>query len=154
MTGVRNSVRSDEDGVVFGRLRMELVRYAAALVGPSEAEDVVMTVVGRAIRRVSLSQLENPRGYLMKGVLNEARGRGRRRHPMPLDHHDLAIAADQGMAEILDVLLTLPIRQRAAIYLYYWERAPITDIAEAMGIGAGTVKRYLHLARKKLKGVL
>jgi RNA polymerase sigma-70 factor (ECF subfamily) len=133
---------------------MELVRYAAALVGPSEAEDVVMTAAGRAIRRVSLSQLENPRGYLMKGVLNEARGRGRRRRPLRLDHQDVAIEMDQGMAEILDVLLTLPIRQRAAVYLYYWDRAPISDIAETMGIGAGTVKRYLHLARNKLKGVL
>lgn len=154
MTGVRDSVRPDQDGAVFARLQTELVRYAAALVGPCEAEDVVMTVVGRAVRRGALSQLDNPRGYLLKGVLNEARGRGRRRRAVPLDHRDVAVDVDHGMAEILDVLLALPVRQRAAIYLHYWERAPIDDIAEAMGIGPGTVKRYLHLARKKLRGVL
>jgi RNA polymerase sigma-70 factor (ECF subfamily) len=59
-----------------------------------------------------------------------------------------------GLAEVLDVLMSLPVRQRAAIYMHYWERAPISEIADAMGVGPGTVKRYLHLARQKLKGVL
>lgn len=144
----------DEDGTLFARIRPDLLRYAAALVGPSDAEDVVMTVVRRTVRRTRLSDLENPRGYLLKGVLNEARGRGRRLHTVSLDHHDLPAEADHGLIEVLDVLLGLPVRQRAAIYLHYWERAPIIDIAAAMGVRPGTVKRYLHLARKKLKGVL
>lgn len=66
----------------------------------------------------------------------------------------LAEGADPGMAEIIDVLLALPTRQRAAIYLHYWEGLSVAGIAEAMGVGEGTVKRYLHLGRRKLKGVL
>jgi RNA polymerase sigma-70 factor (ECF subfamily) len=143
----------DDDGLVFAKHRSDLVRYATALVGPSEAEDVVMTVVGRAVRRVRLSELENPKGYLIRGVLNEARGRGRRRTTVVLDDNHLA-QASSGLAEVLDVLMGLPVRQRAAVYLHYWERAPISEIAEAMGVGPGTVKRYLHLARQRLKGVL
>jgi RNA polymerase sigma-70 factor (ECF subfamily) len=143
----------DDDGVIFTEYRSELVRYATALVGPSEAEDVVMTVVGRAVRRRRLSDLENPKGYLLRGVLNEARGRGRRRHTVVLEG-DLQVGASNGMAEVLDLLMSLPVRQRAAIYLYYWERAPIVEVAEMMGVGSGTVKRYLHLARKRLRGVL
>lgn len=143
----------DDDGLVFAKYRSDLVRYATALVGPSDAEDVVMTVVGRTIRRVRLADLENPKGYLIRGVLNEARGRGRRRPTLVLDD-TYAAQASSGLAEVLDVLMSLPIRQRAAVYLHYWERAPINEIAEAMGVGPGTVKRYLHLARQRLKGVL
>jgi RNA polymerase sigma-70 factor (ECF subfamily) len=152
VVGVRPSA-VEEDGAVFAACRPDLLRYATALVGPSEAEDVVMSVVGRTVRRVRLAELDNPKGYLLRGVLNEARGRGRRRRTVPLDG-DLAGHDRQGLAEVLDVLMSLPVRQRAAVYLHYWERAPISEIAEAMGVGSGTVKRYLYLARQKLKGVL
>lgn len=143
----------DDDGAVFATFRSELVRYATALVGPSEAEDVVMTVVGRAVRKVHLAELDNPKGYLLRGILNEARGRGRRRTTISLEG-DLEGESSNGLAEVIDVLMSLPVRQRAAIYLHYWERAPINEIAQAMGVGSGTVKRYLHLARQKLKEVL
>lgn len=142
-----------DDGALFNRLRPELIRYANALVGPSEGEDVVMAVVGRTLRRVRLSELDNPKGYLFKGVLNEARGRGRR--PPTTELGDtLTQGADPGMAEIIDVLMALPTRQRAAIYLHYWEGLSVSEVAAAMEVGPGTVKRYLHLGRKKLKGVL
>jgi RNA polymerase sigma factor (sigma-70 family) len=146
---------SNDDGAVFAALRQDLVRYATALVGPSDAEDVVMTVVHRAVRRHRLSDLENPKGYLLRGILNEARGVGRRRRSLPLvDDHDIGVHDRHGLTEVLDVLMTLPVRQRAVIYLRYWERAPINEIADLMGVVPGTVKRYLHLARIKLKGVL
>jgi RNA polymerase sigma-70 factor (ECF subfamily) len=153
VVGLRRDVALDDDGAIFAEYRLDLVRYATALVGPSEAEDVVMTVVGRTVRRVRLSELDNPKGYLLRGVLNEARGRGRRRTIVPLDH-DVIGPNSHGLAEVLDLLMSLPVRQRAAIYMHYWERAPISEIAEVMGVGSGTVKRYLHLARQKLKGVL
>ena len=70
MVGVRRSLSSDEDGAVFAACRLDLLRYATALVGSSEAEDVVMTVVGRTVRRLRLAELDNPKGYLLRGVLN------------------------------------------------------------------------------------
>ena len=48
----------------------------------------------------------------------------------------------------------LPARQRAATYLVYWEGRSIAEASTLMGIRPGTVKRYLHLARRTLKGVL
>jgi RNA polymerase sigma-70 factor (ECF subfamily) len=153
VVGLSSWVDREDDGALFGKLRPELIRYANALVGPSEGEDVVMTVVGRTLRRVRLSELENPKGYLLKAVLNEARGRGRRVSTVQLGDV-LTEGADPGMAEVVDVLMALPTRQRAAVYLYYWEGLAVSDIAEAMSVGPGTVKRYLHLARKKLKEVL
>ena len=153
VVGLSSWLDREDDGVLFSSLRPELIKYANALVGPSEGEDVVMTVVGRTLRRARLSELDNPKGYLLKAVLNEARGRGRRASTMQLGDV-LTERADPGMAEVVDVLMSLPTRQRAAIYLHYWEGLAVSDIAEVMGVGPGTVKRYLHLGRKKLKGVL
>lgn len=153
VVGLSSSVDREADGALFNELRPDLIRYANALVGPSEGEDVVMTVVGRTLRRVRLSELDNPKGYLLKAVLNEARGRGRRASTVQIGDV-LTEGADPGMAEVVDVLMALPTRQRAAVYLHYWVGLAVADVAEAMGVGPGTVKRYLHLARKKLKEVL
>lgn len=143
----------DSNAEVYSKYRDDLVRYATALVGPFDAEDVVSTVVLRTIRRRPLRDLEHPRAYLFKGVLNESRGlaRGRRRAQLP---ESVVYDAPIELLDVLEAVWRLPIRQRAAIYLFYWEGFPIADIADAMGIGNGTVKRYLHLARKSLKGSL
>jgi RNA polymerase sigma-70 factor (ECF subfamily) len=55
---------------------------------------------------------------------------------------------------VLDAVLRLPERQRAAVYLTYWRDLPIAETAELMGCRPGTVKRYLHLARSHLREVL
>lgn len=130
-----------------------MLRYATALVGPSHAEDVVSTVVLRVLRKRSLSDLEQPKSYLLKAVLNESRGVMRRRSTEPLGE----VAADSSAAEVVDVVRavrSLPVRQRAAVYFFYWEGLPVQEIANVMGISEGAIKRYLHLARKKLKDPL
>jgi RNA polymerase sigma factor (sigma-70 family) len=149
---VHEDAQSD-DGDVFVEHWPSLLRYATALVGPSDAEDIVMTVFDRAMRRRRLSDLDNPRGYLFQSVLNEARGLSRRRRHMQLVG-DVAAPQDRGVAEVLDVLMGLPVRQRAVIYLHYWEGATVAEIADMMHVVPGAVKRYLFLARRKLKGVL
>jgi RNA polymerase sigma factor (sigma-70 family) len=143
----------DGNAEVYAKYREELLRYATGLVGASRADDVVSTVVLRAIRRRSLAELDNPRAYLLKGVLNEARGLARGQATVPL--------AEEGIGdrpiELLDVIAAvwrLPVRQRAAVFLFYWEGYPVVEIAELMGVGPGTVKRYLHVARRRLKGQL
>ncbi|MGC2241382.1 MAG: sigma factor-like helix-turn-helix DNA-binding protein, partial [Acidimicrobiia bacterium] len=55
---------------------------------------------------------------------------------------------------VLDAVLELPNRQRAAVYLTYWRDLPVSEVASLMGCSAGSVKRYLHVARSKLREVL
>ena len=55
-----NTEGAAESGV-FAAHWQSLVRYATALVGPSDAEDVVMTVVSRSLAGRGLSVLEIPR---------------------------------------------------------------------------------------------
>ncbi|HDH26046.1 MAG TPA: RNA polymerase sigma factor [Actinobacteria bacterium] len=138
---------------IYSKYRYELLRYATALVGPSHADDVVSTVVLKTIRRRSLDELENPRGYLLKGILNEARGWSRRQNHTRVPHM-IERTTPPDLGEVVDAVRRLSVQQRAATYLHYWESVPVVEIAEIMGIGVGTVKRYLFLARRHLKGAL
>ena len=61
----------DSDAKAYQELRFELTRLATALVGPSEAEDVVADVVTRVLERCrgGLARLKDPRSHMvMLGV--------------------------------------------------------------------------------------
>jgi RNA polymerase sigma-70 factor (ECF subfamily) len=141
-------VESDAD--VYIKYRDDLLRYATSLVGPDRAEDVVSTVVLRTMRGQGLAELDRPHAYLMKSVLNESRSVWRRVSTVPLSEADSRHLPDE-IIETLDALWRLPVRQRAAAFLFYWEDRSVTEIAELMGVRDGTVKRYLHNARQRLK---
>jgi RNA polymerase sigma-70 factor, ECF subfamily len=143
----------DGNAEVYVKYRDDLLRYATSLVGPSHAEDVVSTVVLRTMRRQPLAQIERPHAYLMKAVLNECRSVWRRRSHVGIEGVDTAQLPVE-VTDTLEVVWRLPLKQRAVVYLFYWEDRPITEIAELMGIAEGTVKRYLHNARKRLKDQL
>jgi RNA polymerase sigma factor (sigma-70 family) len=53
-----------------------------------------------------------------------------------------------------DVLLTalgeLPPRQRACVVLRYYQDLPVAQVAAALGVADGTVKRYLSEALDRL----
>lgn len=144
--------RGMNDEAIWNKHREELVRYATVLVGPDEAEDVLSTVVLRVLRRRTLADLDDARPYLFRGVLNEARSVARRRsrtRVVPVSH-ELPPDVDPG---VMDAVRTLPNRQRAAVYLTYWRDLSVAETASLMGCRPGTVKRYLHLARSRLKEV-
>jgi RNA polymerase sigma-70 factor (ECF subfamily) len=132
----------------------DLTRYASVLVGPSDAEDVVSTVFLRVLDRRRLDDLEDARRYLFRAVLNESKTR-RSRSRTVLGLVDLPgpPPADPE-PEVLEAVLSLPLGQRAATFFVYWADMSVAEAAEMMGVRSGTVKRYLHLARSKLEGLL
>jgi RNA polymerase sigma factor (sigma-70 family) len=144
------------DRQVYEEVAPDLMRYATALIGPDHAWDVVSTVVTKALQHPGgLAGLAKPKTYLMKAVLNEAtevkRQRARRQtYPM-------ARVPDAGMIPEVEVgntdalVMALPPRQRAAAYLVFFLEYSPSEAAELIGTRPGTVRRYLHLARKKLQ---
>lgn len=50
-------------------------------------------------------------------------------------------------------MVGLSARQRACVYLAYWEDLGAAEIADCLGIGEGTVKRFLSRARSRLREV-
>ena len=138
------------------------MRFAASLVGPDRADDLVSEVVVSTLQQRSLVSLDNPHSYLMQAVLNRARSShqrfSRERETLsrvaPADStyesgYDLVVGDD-----VLRTVAELPLQQRAAIYLVYWEDMEPVEAAELMGVRPGTLRRYLHLARKKLRRYL
>ncbi len=145
------SVRGDAE--VYEKHRDELTRFARVLVGRDDAPDVVSNVVTRVLASGrSLAGLREPRSYLMKAVLNESRSVIRKRRVSSAaiqPHYDRLVDYRIGEA-----VAGLPPRQRAVTFLAYWGEMTSSEIAELLGMRPGTVRRYLHLAREKLRGVL
>lgn len=118
------------DETIYTKHKDDLTRYATVLIGPAEAEDVLSRVVLRVLQRRLLCDLDDARAYLFRAVLNEVRGRGRRKQPT-LPVPDASWMPEQD-AEIVEALRRLPPRQRAAVYLVYWEDMSIAEAAQTM----------------------
>ena len=142
------------DEAIYRENLDDLVQYATVLVGPSDAEDVVSTVVMRVLARRRLTDLDDARAYMFRAVLNESKTRLARRRGRPRVDDVADTATPDPQPEVLAAVLALPAQQRAVTYLVYWEGRSIAEVAALMGIRPGTTKRYLHLARRSLKGVL
>jgi RNA polymerase sigma factor (sigma-70 family) len=78
-----------------------------------------------------------PRGH------NRSVGREDAADPRPFHPDDAAIAGDvrRSVSSALDAL---PQRQRQALILKYWAELSQREIADALGISEGSVKRHLH----------
>ncbi|WP_309058317.1 sigma factor-like helix-turn-helix DNA-binding protein, partial [Streptomyces sp.] len=48
----------------------------------------------------------------------------------------------------------LPRRERACVVLRYYDDLPLADIAEALGVSVGAVKRYLSTGTRRLESLL
>lgn len=147
------------DGEIYEKYSADLIRYATVLVGPDEAPDVVSTVVLRVLRRRSLGDFDDPKAYLFRSVMNECRSWGRRRKSRRValgrfferqesDSLESAVADRVSAAE---AVWRLPQRLRSAAYLVYWLDLPIAEAARVLGVSPGTVKRYVHEARERIR---
>ncbi|MEN8040773.1 MAG: sigma-70 family RNA polymerase sigma factor [Actinomycetota bacterium] len=145
--------RGEMDEAIYRQHKHDLIRYATVLVGPSDAEDVLSAVIARVYKsRRTLSDLDEPRPYLMKAVFHESLDRKKRKQTLPLV--DQAIEPTKSRPEVLEAVKELPVQQRAVVFLTYWMGMPSDEAARYMGCQPSTARRYLHLARKKLEGAL
>lgn len=147
------------DREIYEKYSADLIRYATVLVGPDQAPDVVSTVVLRVLKRRSLGDLDDPKGYLFRSVMNECRSWGRRRKAGQVvlgrfferegsESLDSTVADRVSAAE---AVWRLPPRLRSAAYLVYWLDLSISEAAQVLGVGPGTVKRYVHEARGRIR---
>lgn len=131
-----------------------LVRLAALLVddlGTCEeiVQDAFVAVYSRPDRVLSAERLP---AYLRSAVLNGARSALRRRRirersalrvaaRSQIGPDESAVHAEENYA-VLRALRALPDRQRDVLALRYWGELSETEIAETLGIAAGTVKTH------------
>ncbi len=127
----------DADAEVYEKYSDELIRFATTLVGPSDAPDVLSVAVIRALASSQWPGVSNRRAYLYRSVLNAARSRRRAEQP-----------------EVLVAIGRLSVRQRAVVYLTYWDDLDPAAAAELLGISEGSVRRHLARARANLRRTL
>ena len=56
--------------------------------------------------------------------------------------------------DLAEAVRKLPVMQRSAIALFYFEDRPVSEIAFILGISEGAVKVHLHRARRRLAELL
>lgn len=146
----------------------KLLRMAYLISGSyADSEDIVQeTFVLCWMNRRKLREPENFYSWLCRTLTREAWRfcrKARREQPAEEIFED----AERSCGSVLDEVLLqdrdrrlyqavagLPVKQRTAVVLYYFNQMPVGEIAAAMGCLEGTVKSRLHTARRKLRSVL
>jgi RNA polymerase sigma-70 factor (ECF subfamily) len=135
------------------------VGLARVLTGdPAVAEDLAHEAFIRSASR--LGALRDParfEAYLLRAVVNLARSRARRRRIETafIQRHRAAEAVPPADAETTTVvraaLLRLPVRQRAAITLRYFDDLSESQVAAALGCSPKAVNDLVRRAREQLR---
>ena len=148
----------EEDARVYEKHAEELVSFACALAGPSEAEDILSAAILRVFSSPKWKEVTNKRAYLYRAVVNEAL-QSRRAIARRLRREIAAANSDSVHdsyhdAELLDALRRLTVRMRAVVYLTYWVGLNANEIAQALNVSPRTVQRELLRARGRLEVLL
>lgn len=120
-----------------------------------DAEDMTQTVFRKALELDKpFHDPEHERGWFIVTARNQCRDqlkhwwRTRRAGEEELD----AIAWEKpGDGEAWELLLTLPEKERMAVYLHYYQGYDTNETAKLMGVKPATLRSWLFRARAKLK---
>ena len=121
------------------------------------AEDIVQTVFERLMRRRPIFESrEHEKAWLIRTAVNLCLSdlRAENRHgELPLDEN-IAAAYGEDSFEVVDAVQTLPVQDRYAVYLYYYEGYGVKEIGHLLKEPEGTISSRLSRARKKLRTIL
>ena len=144
--------------------RGALVGYAFLYTGNlSAAEDLVHDAILRTFSKPRrLGSVPEAEAYVKRAIvttfLNSVKRKQRFRERMHLVAAADRVADDAeelgARDEVHTAVLGLPPRERACIVLRHFEAMPIRDIADALGLAEGSVKRYLSDATTTLRARL
>lgn len=141
----------------YVRVWPRLVRFMRAQAGGDAAE--AAEAMARAYERWDAGTVRAPTPWVYTVGLNLLRRRARRRVLERQLLHRLRRSAPVPEAWTPDVDLVaaiaeLPPRQRTAIYLRYVADLTQAEVAQVLGIAAGSAASLLHAARKNLENRL
>jgi len=134
------------------------MRFATALVGPTDAHDVVTTAFLRVTRQPHWTSLEHLDRYLLRAVRNEAHNLYRdRQRRWQRDLRAVIPAWNTDPTPDLDLLravAALSVQQRAVVFLAYWHDMTEAEIGETLDVARSSVHRTLARARVALRKAL
>ncbi len=155
---MHKTIASDFEGV-YRRDHARLVGLATWLIGGrAPAEEIVHDVFVRVVENPpALREPEQLGAYLRSAVVNRCRSRVRR---LVLERRHANTARESTEADIdslshvRDAVLALPMRQRQAIVLRFYDDLSVDQIAQVLGISSGSVKTHLHRGMRTLESRL
>jgi len=135
----------------------KLLRIAVAITGSkAEAEDIVQDAFLRLYQhQPSLESAAHETAWLIRVTVNLCKNRLRShwwRTSVPLlDTHP---AQNENQQDVMEIVMSLPKKYRAAIHLYYYEGYSTKEIADITAQSETAVRKQLSRARKMLKDML
>lgn len=137
-------------------------------VAPGDVDDVAQSVFLRARERLQEIDAANAKGFLYRlalGLASNHKRSQRRRREASLEDEGVHDAVERARAEnpatrveqraLLERLLsTLPMELRSVLVLHEGEEQTVPEIAELLGIPAGTVASRLRRAREEVRAAL
>jgi RNA polymerase sigma-70 factor (sigma-E family) len=142
-----------------------LSRTAFFLTGDhAAAEDLLQEALTRTVRRWRKVASSSPERYVRQVMLNEARSRWRRRFRAGGVEYTTESVSDQPSGSdvaadtvertvLAAALRKLGVRQRAVLYLRFYEDLSEAETARLLGCSVGTVKSQTHDALARLREV-
>ena len=120
-----------------------------------DAEDAVQTVFRKLLEYGgTFESPEHEKAWLIVTARNECKNqlrhwwRTRRADETALEN----IAwEDPSDGELWELILSLPEKEKLAVYLHYYQGYSTNEAAELMGANPATVRSWLHRARRRLK---
>jgi RNA polymerase sigma-70 factor, ECF subfamily len=136
----------------FQSLTVQLYAYTGDLSG---AQDVVQEAFCRALARwTRVSAMEDPLAWVRRVAWNLATSQWRRARTAALflrkHRMDDIPAPGPDRVALAGALATLPAQHRRVVILHYIADQSVRDIADQIGVPAGTVKAWLHRGRAAL----
>jgi RNA polymerase sigma-70 factor (ECF subfamily) len=157
---VRPTSGATDLGQLFRLHATPLLRLALVLTGDrSLSEELVQEAFVRLHRSATAPAPGKELAYLRRTVINLSHGHHRRLRIVrtrPPEQPRVSAAAEvdavrrDGQRRVVAAVRSLPARQRDCIVLRFYADLSDTEIAETLGISAGSVKTHLHRARAAL----
>jgi len=124
----------------------------------TDAEDIVSDVFVKLIKRgLNFQSVEHEKAWLIRVAINLCKDNLKhwwRNKANIDDYHDLESENQFTQDETLKIVMQLPERYKAVIYLHYYEGYTSQEIAGILKKPRSTVLYHLHMARKLMKEVL
>lgn len=138
-----------------------LLRAAVLLTGDeASAQDLVQGALIKVADRWGRLREERPDAYARRIMYHDAvsvwRRHGRVEPRAEVPDRPVGDASEGWVAgaDVRQALMTLTPNQRAVLVLRYYEDLPEAEIADALGVGVGTVKSQAHVALRRLREVM
>lgn len=151
-------MRSEQEAARAIELYADTVRRICMLhlKNDSDTEDIFQTVFLKyVLYSGAFENEEHEKAWFIRVTLNACKDHLKsffRSHTVPLDEIENLIAdVPEDHSDVLEAVLSLPVKYRTVIYLYFYEQYSAAEIGTLLGKKVNTVYTLLARAKAMLK---